>query len=150
MSCDSTSFGCSGGYVSRALTFVSKNSTPSEIGYPYSSGAGATGTCNATLAAAGIVKTLGYKAIPNDGNFYDNVMNALQSGPLVCQVRACNLWNFYAGGVLDDYKRACFGTTNHAVLLTGYGMNDCGIPYWIVRNSWGTGWGVNGDVYFRS
>jgi hypothetical protein len=33
---------------------------------------------------------------------------------------------------------------NHAVVITGY--NDAG-GYWIIKNSWGTGWGTNG--YFR-
>lgn len=53
----------------------------------------------------------------------------------------CNmLWLFYSN--------VCHNTTdmvNHAVLAVGYAQED-ETPYWIVKNSWGTSWGINGSV----
>jgi C1A family cysteine protease len=34
---------------------------------------------------------------------------------------------------------------NHAVVVVGWGTAD-GIPYWIVRNSWGSEWGQSGYI----
>jgi C1A family cysteine protease len=35
----------------------------------------------------------------------------------------------------------------HAVLLVGYGKRNDGLPYFIIRNSWGTRWGISGYAY---
>jgi C1A family cysteine protease len=49
-------------------------------------------------------------------------------------------WQFYSSGIFNG----CTGSPdlNHAVTLVGYDTTK-----WIVKNSWGTGWGEGGYIY---
>lgn len=35
---------------------------------------------------------------------------------------------------------------NHGVVIVGYGKFNRTIQHWIVRNTWGSGWGMNGYI----
>ena len=52
---------------------------------------------------------------------------------------------FYKSGVISS-PDCPSGATNHAVAIVGYGT-DGSVPYWKVRNSYGTAFGEDG--YFR-
>jgi cathepsin L len=50
----------------------------------------------------------------------------------------------YKSGVFDKQDKNCTnGKLDHAVMLVGYGTS-AGQDYYILRNSWGTGWGEEG------
>ena len=57
----------------------------------------------------------------------------------------------HSHGVYDDKSCPDDGeTVDHAVVVVGYG-NDAvsGKDYWIVRNSWGAGWGESGYIRMK-
>jgi hypothetical protein len=50
----------------------------------------------------------------------------------------------YANGVFDGCTSQ---TINHAIMVVGYGKDSAsGKNYWLVKNSWGTGWGNAGYI----
>lgn len=54
---------------------------------------------------------------------------------------------YYQGGILHPSRSRCPPSKiNHGVLIVGYGIEK-GLPYWLIKNSWGEQWGEDG--YFR-
>jgi hypothetical protein len=49
----------------------------------------------------------------------------------------------YKSGVMTSYK--CGTEVNHAVLAVGFSVQSSP-AYYIVRNSWGTTWGEEGNI----
>ena len=51
----------------------------------------------------------------------------------------------YTGGIVT--RNSCPGTRlDHAILAVGWGNDSYGVPYLIVKNSWGTRWGESGYI----
>jgi cathepsin X len=65
-------------------------------------------------------------------------------GPVSCHINASCIEDFDAAKPVFDY--ACRGHT-HAVQLAGWGVDDAGARYWVLRNSWGTYYAEHG--WFR-
>ena len=77
-------------------------------------------------------------------------MELVNNGPIAVGFEVLNDFLNYKGGIYNHTgltdKFNPWVITNHAVLVVGYGTEG-GVPYWIVKNSWGEDWGENG--YFR-
>ena len=70
----------------------------------------------------------------------------LQKGPMSIAVAAGNdCWRYYESGILSE-ENNCPTGLDHGVAIIG--LNESGEkPYWIIQNSWGTGWGNNGYIW---
>ena len=69
--------------------------------------------------------------------------SALSKGPLSVSIKSeWSDWSFdfYSSGV---YSKRCPGSTDHAIAVVGYGVEN-GQEYWLIKNSWGTSWGLKG------
>lgn len=66
-------------------------------------------------------------------------------GPLVTIADATQ-WQDYLGGIIQFN---CANEANHAVQIVGFnlGKTEFDIPHWIVRNTWGPNFGINGYLH---
>ena len=66
-------------------------------------------------------------------------------GAVAVAVKVTRSWYSYAGGIFQtqDCSNLRYSDINNGVVAVGYGRLN-GQDYYIIRNSWGTGWGLNG------
>jgi len=130
--------GCQGSTQPLAFQYIGSAGITSEEDYPYR---GSTGTCD-TSKIKPIANVTGQVDLPT--NNYTALMEAIATvGPVAISVDAGTLgWQLYGGGVM---KGKCGSDIDHAVQLVGYGTEN-GDDYYLVRNSWGSGWGEQGYI----
>lgn len=134
--CDKQSFGCQGGYPDKALVYIENHGLELESDYPYTA---RDGSCKAKDTKYKLDKC--FDVASNDEKL---LQDALTHGPLVVLIEADQrIFQFYQSGIIP--AKSCGQNLDHAVQLVGYGTEN-GMDYWLVRNSWGSGWGENGYV----
>jgi len=134
--------GCNGGLMDDAFQYIIKNNgIDSEASYPYTA---ETGTCqfNAANVAAHLVS---YQDVTSESE--PTLTTAVaERGPVSVAIDASHSsFQFYSGGVY--YEPECSATQlDHGVLAVGYGAEGSS-AYYIVKNSWGTDWGMSGYIW---
>jgi KDEL-tailed cysteine endopeptidase len=135
--------GCNGGLYSNAWKYAKTYKLESEANYPYTSGSnGVTGSCKYD-ASKGIGGIVSYASV---GTTTTAIQTAIASQPQSVSIEAdTTYFQSYSSGVLTSASK-CGTSLDHAVVAVGYGTDSTAGGYYLVRNSWGTGWGENGYV----
>ncbi|CDP07460.1 unnamed protein product [Coffea canephora] len=132
--------GCNGGLMDYTYEFVVKNGgIDTEQDYPFK---GRDGTCNSNKLKRRVVSIDGYIDVP--ANNEQELLQAVAAQPV--SVGICGSergFQLYSGGI---FTGPCSTSLDHAVLIVGYDSKN-GADYWIVKNSWGTSWGINGYIH---
>lgn len=98
------------------------------------------GLCNTSFPVA--VKISGGIAVCPSGN-EEALAAAVVIGPVVAGIDAGHTsFQLYRSGVYQE-PSCSTKKLDHAVLVIGYGSMN-GMDYWILQNSWGPSWGMNG------
>jgi cathepsin L len=145
MSCGGSG-GCGGAITELAFSYVQLYGLTSEYKYSYQSYySGETGACQyEELLPSAEVEADGYIRLPL--NDYDALLHAVATvGPVTVSVDASQ-WKNYESGVFNGCSYTDNIDIDHAVVLVGYGTDETLGDFWLVRNSWGTGYGENGYI----
>ncbi|KAJ5076048.1 cysteine protease rdl2-related [Anaeramoeba ignava] len=140
--------GCTGGYPHYAMDWVTSiNGLCTEKAYPYT---GEDDTCKTTkdpkfCTAASTLDNHYEVTVGDEGDLETKL---IKYGPISVAIDASS-WDFelYTSGIY--FEDGCSTTDlDHAVLVVGY-HNEATVNkrYWIVKNSWGTSWGIQGYIW---
>ncbi|KAI9545188.1 hypothetical protein NQZ68_038500 [Dissostichus eleginoides] len=133
--------GCMGGLPSQAFEYIKyNNGLMTEEDYPYK---GHDDTCHfePALAAAFVLDVVNITSY--DEKAMVDAVARLNPVSFGFEVTA-DFMHYKEGVYTSTQCKSTADMVNHAVLAVGYGTEENGTPYWIVKNSWGPAWGVDG------
>lgn len=134
-------YGCSGGLMDPTWLWFRNNNqgVVPESQYPYNGRD--TNACRRIAAASDQAFVASYNQIPAHESYLEQAIN---THPIAVAIEAENTWfRGYRSGVITQ---GCGTRLDHAVTAVGYGTDSSGQKYFLVKNSWGTGWGEAGYV----
>jgi len=134
--------GCNGGLMDNAFRYIKNNGgIDTEKSYPYE---GVEDTCHFSQDTIGATDK-GFMDIPQGDE--TKLMQAVAvHGPVSVAIDASQQsFQFYSTGVYYD-EHCSSENLDHGVLVVGYGTEENGDDYWLVKNSWGTTWGDQGFI----
>jgi hypothetical protein len=121
---------CAGGWW--AHQYLINKGSATEAGYPYTAH---KATCKNVSRPYKAI-TWGYVGNSSSIPSVSAIKQALcQHGPLAVALRATGSFHAYTDGVFNEFAS---GDVNHGVTLIGW---DDSKGAWLIKNSWGTGWG---------
>ncbi|XP_062098931.1 low-temperature-induced cysteine proteinase [Humulus lupulus] len=134
--------GCNGGLMDYAFQFVIDNhGIDTEEDYPYER---RETTCNKAKLKRHVVTIDGYTDVAPSNE--KQLLQAVAAQPV--SVGICGserAFQLYSKGI---FKGPCSTSLDHAVLIVGYDSQN-GVDYWIVKNSWGRQWGMDGYIHIE-
>eukprot|EP01125_Pyxidicula_operculata_P022370 TRINITY_DN90_c4_g1_i3.p1 TRINITY_DN90_c4_g1~~TRINITY_DN90_c4_g1_i3.p1 ORF type:complete len:217 (+),score=53.75 TRINITY_DN90_c4_g1_i3:612-1262(+) len=122
--------------ISENFNYAIENGVDLASSYPPS-----TGQCSFNPAWVG-GKLKGYINVTTESD----LIAQLKNGPAAVYINA-QPWMTYSGGI---FSGPCpTDNIDHVALVVGFEVQD-NTAYWIIQNSWGANWGINGYIYLQA
>jgi Pyruvate/2-oxoacid:ferredoxin oxidoreductase delta subunit len=139
--CNAEGNGCGGGWMWVAYDVFMDPGAVAEACMPYT----ANDTAPCTQDECEIIDVLdGYYPIPTD---VASLKEYVYERPVAAAMTVYGDFFSYTGGC---YSNPGNDPCNHGVLIVGWDDTACGGDgAWICKNSWGTGWGIDGFFYIK-
>jgi cathepsin L len=134
--------GCNGGLMDQAFKYViSNHGVDTEASYPYQT----AGPLTCRFKSSNVGATISnYKDVPQGSE--TQLLADTYERPVSVAIDASHRsFQFYNGGVYNEPACSSY-QLDHGVLSVGYGVYEGKTDYWLVKNSWGTSWGLNGYI----
>jgi len=142
VSCDTTSYGCQGGYPDLAWSYMKSTGVPTAACVPYTSGtAGANGVCPGKCANGTQLQMSKATTVSTYSGPASIQAAIMANGPIEVAFTVYQDFMSYTSGVYTHVSGGVVG--GHAVMMTGWGVSGTQ-NYWICANSWTNGWGQKG------
>lgn len=139
--------GCNGGSQGSAFEYAMTKGIGAEAVYPkYKL---AVGAC--TKAASPNYKIAGFVQVDANEEALRQAIDELGVCTISIDVDTDPLFMSYKTGIYNGNGKCSnrVADADHAVVLVGYGTDAANVPFWIIRNSWGTTWGEAGYMRMR-
>jgi len=142
LSCNPYRYSCSGGNVAFGMLVTPKGAIP-ESCFPYVAKKKTCSYCSSPTLTP--LASWGYLTSDTTSPTTDAIKQAIYTyGAVSAYIYADSLFQAYTGGVFNDTKK--YSSTNHAIQLVGW---DDATGAWLLKNSWGTSWGINGFMWIK-
>jgi len=153
VSCDwEGNFGCDGGIPELAWEYMEWAGVLTLDCFPYTAGQGNTPPCASACSNTSDSYKSYYARQFTVSQFWTawETQNAIfNDGPVEGTFDVYSDFIQYSSGVYVQSNNATY-LGGHAIKMIGWGHdNKSGLDYWIVQNSWGTDWGMNGFFWIQ-
>lgn len=143
LSCATPGYGCYGGCTAWVWSWIRDHGAVAEACMPYQADHNVPCTQE---PCARIASAKRWIDIPND---VDQIKAAIHEyGPVSTAFYVYGDFYYYDGGCYEHADEVTW--TNHAVVIAGWDDAACGgAGAWLVKNSWGDGWGEDGYFWIK-
>lgn len=169
LGCDKQDFGCNGGQADTAWKFLTSTGVPAEACYPYpycpnpliksckpdsqtqASAHGPKDVCPVRCTGGSTIHLLratSAYAVARPGDMDAMQREVIAKGPIHVAFFVFSDFLHYKNGTYFRTSKATL-QGGHSVRILGWGVDETVKLYWLVANSWGLDWGMNGFFHIR-